>query len=325
MLAYVNNKWFLRVLAHLLFWVAFVLVSLFVFSDYYWKANPFLQYALLLIAIVYFNTLVLQPYLIAKKWYAVYTILFFAIAVSATQLYCQVFAQCGCSIMKCLSDYLWQTLVPLIFFGFLGMIYRYIDSQESMQKLEQKHQEMELQLLRSQINPHMLLNTLNTIYAYSLEKPKESSDLILMLSDNLKHILYNNQSPLVSLEDELHFIDNYIVFQKIRTEGIKQIYYTKTTDQSNYQIVPLLLITIIENAFKHSRIGSNIQIDIAAKASRLYCSCSNDMALDSKEDDHQKIGLRNLKKRLELLYKESYLLRIEKKDPFVVQLEIPLA
>ena len=124
--------------------------------------------------------------------YVWYVFIFAIISFFATQLYCYVFAQCGCSLMKCLSDYLWQTLVPLIFFSFVWVLYRFIDKQEEVEEIKKEHLEMELKFLKSQINPHVLFNNLNTIYSYALEKPNETPELILRLSDNLKHVLYES-------------------------------------------------------------------------------------------------------------------------------------
>ncbi|MGB6269739.1 MAG: histidine kinase, partial [Olleya sp.] len=154
--------------------------------------------------------------------------------------------------MKCLSDYLWQTLAPLIFFSFIWMLYRFLDEQNQKEEMIKQHTEMELKFLKSQINPHVLFNNLNTIYSYSIEKPAETPELILILSDNLKHVLYESNSAYIPLEKELQFIDNYIKFQKIRTEGVKQIKYQTKVKSQQQKIAPLLLITIIENAFKHS-------------------------------------------------------------------------
>ena len=178
---------FIKIIIHLLFWVLFTCVSLLVFSDYYWTKNPFIQFLSILICIVYINNLVLLPFFIKKKWYLIYISLFGIVAFLATQLYCNVFTKCGCTILKCMSDYLWQTLVPLIFFSFIWMLFRNLDKQKELENIKKKHTEMELQFLKSQINPHVLFNNLNTIYSYSLEKPTEVPELLLMLSDNLKH------------------------------------------------------------------------------------------------------------------------------------------
>jgi LytS/YehU family sensor histidine kinase len=226
--------------------------------------------------------------------------------------------------MKCLSDYLWQTLVPLIFFSFIWMLYRFIDEQEDLEKVKKEHTEMELKFLKSQINPHVLLNNLNTIYSYSIENPKETPELILMLSDNLKHVLYESNSETISIEKELHFLDNYIKFQKIRTEGVKQINYSKTIDSKGYQIAPLMLITIIENAFKHSTLNSSINININIENGILNFNCSNDYDGNKVDENTYKIGLQNLEKRLELIYKESFDFAIIKETQFKVHLKLHL-
>jgi LytS/YehU family sensor histidine kinase len=234
-----------------------------------------------------------------------------------------VFAQCGCSIAKCLSDYVWQTIVPIIFFSFVWMLFRYLKKKDEVEAIQQKHTEMELKFLKSQINPHVLFNNLNTIYSYSLEKPAQVPDLILMLSNNLKHVLYESNATFVLLEKELEFIDNYIKFQEIRTEGIKTIKYTKEIDRANYMIAPLLLITIIENAFKHSIIDSEITLHISVKDAYLECLCSN-VFDPTRETNEDKIGLQNLKKRLELIYKDAYEFTIETNDDYRVALKLKL-
>lgn len=313
-----------QVLVHLLFWMLFVVVSLFIFSQYYWRENPFLHYLSILVIIVYTNNGVLLPFFVQKKWYISYIFVFAIISLFATQLYCNVFAQCGCSIMKCLSDYLWQTLVPLIFFSFIWMLYQYIDKQREIEQITKAHIEMELKFLKSQINPHVLFNNLNTIYSYAIEKPNEVPDLVLMLSDNLKHVLYESNSKTVSLEKEIQFLDNYIQFQRIRTEGVKQIYYTTNISSGQVKIAPLLLITIIENAFKHSTLNSDISISITEKGGILQCNCTNDYDKGKVSKGNFKIGLLNLEKRLSLLYKGKYQYTILKDEKFKVTLILNL-
>jgi len=313
-----------QILVHILFWALFVFVSLFVFSKYYWRENPFLQYVSILVVIVYVNNLLLLPFFIKKRLYILYVFIFAAISFFATQLYCNVFAQCGCSIMKCLSDYLWQTLVPLIFFSFIWMLYRFLDKQDEVEQVKQEHLEMELKFLKSQINPHVLFNNLNTIYSYALEKPNETPELILRLSDNLKHVLYESNSDTISLKKEIQFIDNYIKFQELRTEGVKTITYTKNIESFHHKIAPLLLITIIENAFKHSIMNSNVEIVIVEKEGVLECTCKNEYNRNETNLESFKIGLQNLEKRLQLIYKGKYEYKIEKNDTFKVYLKLEL-
>lgn len=312
-----------KILIHVLFWALFIFVSLFYFSDYYWAENPFLQYLSILVVIVYVNDFVLLPFFERKKWYTLYILLITIISFLATQLYCNVFAECGCSVAKCLSDYVWQTIVPIIFFSFVWMLFRYLQKKDEVEAIQRKHTEMELKFLKSQINPHVLFNNLNTIYSYSLEKPSQVPELILMLSNNLKHVLYESNATFVPLEKELNFIDNYIKFQEIRTEGIKTIDYSKNITNQQYSIAPLLLITLIENAFKHSTINTKIQIHISLENDVLTCECSN--AYDqTKPATNDTIGLQNLQKRLELLYKDNYELTVSAEAHYHVRLKLKL-
>lgn len=312
-----------KILIHILFWTLFIFVSLFYFSDYYWTENPFLQYLSILVIIVYVNDFVLLPYFEKKKWYTLYILIIAFISFLATQLYCNVFAQCGCSVAKCLSDYLWQTIVPIIFFSFIWMLFRYLEKKDEVEAIQRKHTEMELKFLKSQINPHVLFNNLNTIYSYSLEKPAQVPELILMLSNNLKHVLYESNATYVPLEKELTFIDNYIAFQEIRTEGIKTISYKKNILQHDHKIAPLLLITIIENAFKHSKMDSTIDISIGVSNNVLTCICTNQYE-GIKTSNKDQIGLQNLKKRLELIYKDMYELNITTDEMYCVTLKLQL-
>ncbi|WP_231970222.1 sensor histidine kinase [Tenacibaculum jejuense] len=225
--------------------------------------------------------------------------------------------------MKCLSNYLWQTIVPLIFFSFIWLLFKYLSKEEEIRKAQEEKTAMELKFLKSQINPHVLFNNLNTVYAYAIEKPEETPDLILKLSENLKHVLYESNADYIPLEKELNYIDNYIAFQKIRTEGIKKVYYKKSIHSSQYTIAPLLLITLIENAFKHSTINSDIHITIDVNEGNLICTCENEYKT-SEDKVNQSIGLQNMEKRLHLLYENRYSLKIDKSKTYFVSLKLKL-
>ncbi len=225
--------------------------------------------------------------------------------------------------MKCLSDYLWQTIVPLIFFSFVWMLFKYLEKEEEVEKKEKERTIMELKFLKSQINPHVLFNNLNTIYAYALEKPSEAPPLILKLSENLKHVLYESNAEYIPLEKELQYIDNYISFQRIRTEGLKEIKYNRFTAKTSYKIAPLLLITLIENAFKHSLTSSIIKIDLKIEGPHLVCMCENEFTKATTENKRA-IGLKNLNKRLNLLYRDKFKLFIKNDTTFLVVLKLTL-
>jgi LytS/YehU family sensor histidine kinase len=277
----------------------------------------------IVVVIVYVNDFLFLPFFERKKWYAGYVLLITLISFLATLLYCYVFTECGCTVAKCLSDYVWQTIVPIVFFSFIWILFRYLEKKEEIEAIQQQHTEMELKFLKSQINPHVLFNNLNTIYSYSLEKPTQVPELILMLSNNLKHVLYESNANYVPLKNELDFIDNYLKFQEIRTEGIKTITYQKNIQEDNYKIAPLLLITIIENAFKHSIMNTTIAITITVADGMLTCTCANEFD-DTKPIKTAQIGLQNLKKRLDLIYKDNYKLKLQEEKLYVATLQLNL-
>jgi LytS/YehU family sensor histidine kinase len=157
-----------------------------------------------------------------------------------------------------------------------------------------------------------------------LEKPNEVPEMILMLSENLKHVLYESNTPTIALDKEIQFIDNYMKFQSIRTEGVKAIDYTKEFDSFDHEIAPLLLITIIENAFKHSTLNGKISVNITVKNGTLECTCENSFNAANVEDNELKIGLSNLEKRLKLLYTDKYELKISKNETFNVYIKLDL-
>ncbi len=115
-----------------------------------------------------------------------------------------------------------------------------------------------------------------------------------------------------------------MTFQTIRTEGVKHINYSKSIESNQKQIAPLLLITIIENAFKHSTLNSDISVSITENNGILECVCLNDYDKNKVSTEDFKIGLQNLEKRLKLIYKDDYKLEITKAEMYKVYLKLKL-
>ena len=190
--------------------------------------------------------------------------------------------------------------------------------------------EAQLQLLRAQVHPHFLFNSLNNINSQTqLESPK-GSKMIMGLSDILRYILYEGQKPLVPLKQELMMVTEYIGLEKIRY-GNKLDVYVKTPDKSDdFYIAPLLLLPFVENCFKHG--ASNmlqspwINLTLEVKDTALTMKLMNGKA-PVKENGQNRtgIGITNVRQRLELLYKDKFDLQIwEDEEKFVVDLEVEL-
>jgi two-component system sensor histidine kinase LytS len=183
----------------------------------------------------------------------------------------------------------------------------------------QQEKEAELKLLKAQLNPHFLFNTLNNLYGLSVVKSDKLPNLMLKLSDLLRYSLYETKETFVPLEKEIQYLENYIALEKIRLEEKTTIQFTKTGNVSSQKIAPMLLIVFVENAFKHlgevSNTKSSVAVSIDMKEDRLEFSCvnttHNTQGIEPNlEKGKSGIGLQNAKKRLALIYQEKHALRI---------------
>ena len=205
-----------------------------------------------------------------------------------------------------------------------------LQKQKQIDELKSTVEESELQFLRSQINPHFLFNNLNNLYSYALENSPKTPEIILEMSGVLRYMLYECKEKYVPLKKEVEQLHNFIKLYKLQIEDRGKVRFETHQIKSGYQVAPLILIVFIENAFKHSQSGqsSNIKIDIGVsqKGNQLQFTCSNNFeSADQLDTVANGIGLRNVKKRLELLYPNKHQLQIEKKNnQFSVMLTMEL-
>lgn len=188
----------------------------------------------------------------------------------------------------------------------------------------------EMQLLKAQVHPHFLFNTLNNIYSFSIRKSTESRSLVLKLSDTLKYMLNECDTPFVAVAKELKMIDDYLGLEKVRYGDRLDLKIEIKGDYKNKLIVPLLLIPFVENCFKHgaSRMLKDpwIKMNILINENLLYLELSNNKPLaDSSLNNKSGLGLKNVRKRLQLLYPRQHDLDIKQsEDQFAVKLKLPL-
>jgi hypothetical protein len=182
----------------------------------------------------------------------------------------------------------------------------------------------ELSMLKMQIHPHFLFNSLNTIYGFALKKRDEAPEMILKLSNLLDYILYKIEKPTVSLENEINHLEDYISLEKLRFHDTLEVNLIKGDDISEMYIAPMLLIPFVENSFKHGAIIDGclaIMIAVKRNSEILFFEVENSVL--EKTNDSTGIGLENIKKRLEMLYPNAYTLEINRTDKlFKVQLAI---
>ena len=184
---------------------------------------------------------------------------------------------------------------------------------ENVQKnLVSEKREMELQFLKSQLNPHFLFNSLNNIYSLAYQKSDKTADAILKLSEIMRYMIYESNDSWVSLRKEIDYVQSFIELQKLRFKDGASVEMTLQGEIDNQQIVPLILISFVENAFKHGVANDPldpIKINIIANQKILHFSISNKKNSYNK-DEMGGIGLNNVERRLQLLYPDRYKLNI---------------
>ena len=191
-----------------------------------------------------------------------------------------------------------------------------LQKQEQIEALKSTVKESELQFLKSQINPHFLFNNLNNLYSYALDGSPKTPEIILELSGLLRYMLYECKEEFVPLPKEIEQLHNFIKLSKLQIEDRGTVHFVVHDIEPGFKIAPLILIVFIENAFKHSQAGQseNIKIDmhLYMKNGTLYFKCSNNhQAASNLEALDAGIGLKNVKKRLQLLYPNRHLLKID--------------
>jgi len=225
----------------------------------------------------------------------------------------------------------------LMFYPPALLMFAYQTQQKQQQEkahlmlMQQEKLETELKYLKAQLNPHFLFNTLNNLYSFVVNQSPKAADMVLQLSEILDYALYRSQAKLVTITEEMKCIKNYIALEKIRYGERLQVTLEEPSQYLDQQVAPLLLLSIVENAFKHGVNGSVSKPEIMIS----LCQCEN--ALNFKtwntinqrftgtldETDKENIGLSNIQRQLNLIYPQKHQLHIEKgKDYFQLHLVI---
>lgn len=201
-------------------------------------------------------------------------------------------------------------------------------NKEKEKNLIKEKLETELKFLRNQTNPHFLFNTLNNIYVLARKKADETADVVMKLSKLLRFMLYESKNDQIKISDEIKMLDEYIELEKIRYNERLTISFLREIDNENEQIAPLLLIPFVENAFKHgaseSRFESSIHLYMKLQNGKLDFYIENTKEQNEKKNGDENIGLTNVKRQLELLYKNHEVTVENEASLFKVSLKINL-
>jgi len=209
--------------------------------------------------------------------------------------------------------------VPAIYSTvFIFLAVKYFMNYKAVKEKELQHERekvaIELKTLKAQLNPHFLFNTLNNIYVLSLDNSPKTPKSIEKLSKILDHVLYRCNNKYVSLSSEIELLENYIELEKLRYDDRLQINFNNHIEQDG-EIAPLILLSLVENAFKHGAgedSGSpKIDIDVYNTNTQLKFVISNTVATETNQIERTPIGLKNIKKQLNLIYKNRFELQID--------------
>jgi len=342
---------------HLLFWSIYFILNFFRWGSYFneIKESPYLYSFTtnllgfpIHIILSYLNIYVLMPKFAFKKKYAAYIFLmlsaiFLMVIVKFELTYhlvsTNVWPEGPESISNMTVDYviemMFGELYVITFVTAIKITLDFLKEHQRVANLEKTQLETELLFLRTQISPHFFFNTLNNIYSLAVIQSKKTPKIILKLSELMRYMLYETKNKRQSLENEILCIQNYLDLERVRHNEKLDVNMSISGDIQDKEIAPILLLTFIENAFKHGAhktIGDiKIDLDFTIKNNFLYFTISNPIPKSGEYTDPHNyssgIGLENVKKRLALGYKKSdYKLIIKnKKNMFVVKLKIKVS
>lgn len=353
----ITRSWFYRFkLYHIPFWCIYHYVWLTVaFGNPLKAANnifdsPYgIKYSFYVIfeaLAVYFNLYFLMPRLLEKRKFTLYFISL-SLTVLATALlivfgyYFSSFAT-GKSLKALYGEggncfyYFMGYALPSAFASMtlamtIKLTNNWLQTERTQQLLEKDKLETELKLLKQQFNPHFLFNSINSIFFLIHKNPNKASDSLAKFSDLLRHQLYECNDPQISLSKEIGYLTNFVELEKLRQgSSLKVEVETPGAFLDHLGIAPFILMTFVENAFKHvsqNSTGSWIRIRIASNGLYLNLQVANSKSAQDNETStaHKGIGLNNVKRRLDLVYPGKYILDLaDNHDEFEVRLGITL-
>ncbi len=328
-----------QLLLHIIFWCGVLLFYTYFFGFDSIDFSYVLSFSLFLMPITIATTYVfiyklIPSYLIKKRYfqfglYSLYTIIISSYLIVISVFYGLIYlSHFKYANMAPISRNLFFVatavyLVVIVVSGF-KLLKLNLKQVEQTNKLENKVLETQLKLkeqqlnyLKMQIHPHFLFNTLNTMYGFALKKADEAPEMILKLSNLLDYLLYKVDKPFVLLTDDIDHIKDYIELEKMRFNETLDITFLTRNITKDIKVAPMLLLPFIENSFKHGAIKNGlltIRINLNCKGKTINFSIENTSKQPETFDNG--IGLENIQKRLDLLYKDNYELHISNKNDF---------
>jgi len=342
-----------RIAQHAAFWIMAWLLTAFVYG--YEKQSILMalkvNLMLLPIHIIYFYTVayfIIPRYLITRKYlqFAIVLLIFVAVMPGLTRLFDILIVEPELdNYLKSLGYSGWSKVRGSFWERFSNMVY-YLNAFRGtnlviwsaiaikfFQSWYQRHNaalQAELHLLKAQVHPHFLFNTLNNLYALTLNNSPKSPEIVLGLSEILRYMLYECDVESVPLKKDVEMLENFVLLERMRYEERLDFNFAIEGDLDNLEIAPLFLLPLVENAFKHGageKVGQAwINMELKVEKDLLTFKINNSKPEESPKEVRQgSIGIYNLKKRLDLIYPKAHQLKIfDEEEMFVVILKINL-
>jgi two-component system LytT family sensor kinase len=335
----------IKIQYHLWFWGVYFLLNFLrwgaYFSDYEYSFKSNLIEFSLHIPLVYFNIYVLVPKYVLQNKYYKYTLALFSsllvVYVLKTGLTYFIISKdiwpeanrdyhpfdINHIVAVCIGEVYVLAIATSIY-----LMLTWLKEKERNRAIMVNQNKIKLKYLKNQIQPHFFFNTLNNLYALSLESSDKVPDVIIKLSNLMEYVLYDIQgSKFVPLIKEIDYIQNYIEIEKLRFENV-EVSINLESDIDAIKVPPLLFISLIENAFKHGGVNNEklkIKINIRVTNSMLEFEILNNFVISPIKKNKKGIGLTNTKKRLKLIFKNNFNLAQRVKFNFyIISLQIPL-
>lgn len=322
------------IILHSIFWGVIIAINIAMnaisdtkhtYTDY---IITYLVFGVINVSIFYINYIFLIPELIVKrKKYFLFVISFLLLIVASVFLKTVAAVLYRDDVLTYINQAKQKVEMPIhsfvVFVVFISgfflissciikFIIDWFATERIQRNLESERREMELQFLKSQLNPHFLFNSLNNIYSLAYQKSDKTADAIMKLSEIMRYMIYESNTPTVALSKEVDYLKNYIELQKIRFKDGAFIEMTLNGEIDDQKIVPLMLISFVENAFKHGVVtdaNEPVKIDIIANQKILHFSVINKKNNQNK-DAQGGVGLPNVERRLQLIYPDRYKLNV---------------
>ncbi|SHL09431.1 Histidine kinase [Chitinophaga jiangningensis] len=334
-----------RVCQHILFWdISYYYLLVFFSAESPQKIDLIYTtvFHLPLVTGVYINLDILIPRLLRRQQYFVYAISVVALIALTAGFNMLLFNKVVDYIFPgyfFISYYSFTELVQfaVIYVGLTTLLklsrgwFQLMESENRLMRLQSEKADTELLYLKSQINPHFLFNTLNSIYSLSLRKDDKVPPTLLKLAAVMRYMIYESNDALVLLESEINYLRDYIALHQVRNAGKADIRFEVNGDAGKSRVAPFMFIVFVENGFKHGvEAGMNdtflhVRMDITGRD--LYLSVKNNKGLvdETENDAHKGLGLQNVKRRLDMLYPGRHQLVIQEDDvTYAVTLQLQL-